>query len=411
MLQGLICWFSCLSIITEQLFTEYHRTLNLPQELDFGDNNRIYYHYTATGNKLIKHIYEEGQSSRILHYIENIVYEGGTLSYILTEEGRLVPFGTGSERLFVNEYNLKDHLGNNRVTFMGTDLGGAVDIAQKTSYYPFGLVMSQTNGNTDPTYQKNKYLYNGKEHQDDEFAGSSLNWYDYGARFYDPQLGRWHVIDPASESMTTWSPYNYTFNNPIRFIDPTGMVPDEWDMNKKGKVVKRVENKNEDSFHIVDSDGNRIKGKFITFEYGSVKDERHNNIKTRTREGGIQDTEVTTFDVTGDEKATELFEFMANPENTDVEWTHAKIGTKNSNKNLVGTSHDEASTAAGGYLRDTGYTLKEVAHNHPSGNSYNSRNDRHSALKYKARNNNVILKIYTHHNHKYTEYDNNGSKR
>ena len=50
---------------------------------------------------------------------------------------------------------------------MGTDPGGAVDVVQATSYYPFGLVMNQMNGNTAPGYCKNKYLYNGKELQDD----------------------------------------------------------------------------------------------------------------------------------------------------------------------------------------------------------------------------------------------------
>jgi RHS repeat-associated protein len=136
-------------------------------------------------------------------------------------------------------YHLKDHasaalstdLGNVRAVVSHSATNG-LEVVQTTDYYPFG--MSRNNATT----PYNKYKYNGKEKQ--EIPGK---WLDYGARFYDAQLGRWHSVDPLAEKSIRWSSYTYAKDNPIRFIDPDGMF--DWD-----KVLKPLEKANKESSKI-----------------------------------------------------------------------------------------------------------------------------------------------------------------
>jgi len=178
--------------------------LNLPATAG-KSGAALAYTYDATGQKLAKTF-----NGSVRNYVNGIEYKpDGTIDIIHTEEG--IARRSGND--YIYEYNLSDHLGNVRYSFNqnGTKL-------QSDDYYAFGkrktpAFLSSTD---------NKYLYNGKELQE-ELDGQ----YDYGARFYDPVIGRWNVVDPLAEQMRRHSPYNYGFNNPIRFVDPDGMMPVE----------------------------------------------------------------------------------------------------------------------------------------------------------------------------------------
>ena len=108
-------------------------------------------------------------------------------------------------------YYLKDHLGNIRVT-----LDGNGNVVTTDDYYPFGLQMPGRSYNMALT--GSIYKYAGKEFDEE----SGLNCYYFGARYFDTKIGRFLSVDPFADKYPTLSPYVYTGNNPVRFIDPTG---------------------------------------------------------------------------------------------------------------------------------------------------------------------------------------------
>jgi len=90
--------------------------------------------------------------------------------------------------------------------------------------------------------KNNNYRFNGKEEQHKEFSdGSGLEEYDYGARFFDNQIGRWTTIDPLASKYSNMSPYVAMDNNPLSIIDPTGKSGEPV-IDKKNKTITVTSN-------------------------------------------------------------------------------------------------------------------------------------------------------------------------
>lgn len=181
--------------------------LNLPAVITKASQN-ISFAYTTSGVKLTKYV--GGVVSR--QYVGGLEYDNTTLAAIYTPEGRVIPNGAS----WHYEYSIKDHLGNVRVNFRANTSTTSYTFLDEHHYYPFGLEQEgSTFGGGD------KYRYNGKEINED----LGLNWNDYGARWYDPALGRWNSVDILSEIQVDQSVYQYSYNNPVTLNDPSGMCP------------------------------------------------------------------------------------------------------------------------------------------------------------------------------------------
>ncbi|WP_374360396.1 DUF6443 domain-containing protein [Cloacibacterium sp.] len=191
----------------------FYNYLNLPYRI-VQTSGTISYFFRADGLKVRKI-----SGTQVTDYLDGFQYETvgttTTLQFLPTKEGY---YDFANARY---TYNYTDHLGNVRLSYADSNKDGLIDpsteIIEEINYYPFGLKQTGYNnlaGN--PSY---KIGYNGKELQ------SEIQMYDFGARMYMPDLGRWGVVDPMAEKMRRYSTYNYAFDNPVKFVDPDGKMP------------------------------------------------------------------------------------------------------------------------------------------------------------------------------------------
>lgn len=199
----------------------YHH--NHPKDLTIN-NNYLKFTYDANGNKLRKQVLN-GSNQLILKqdYVSGVEYRNDTIEAIYHSDGRAVWNGSA----WRYEYNLTDHLGNVRAVISDLDNDKILDftgnpatheVINGFSYYPFGLVMGNYAYPNNTSTPDTKYQYNSKEFNGDW----GLNLLDYGARWYDPAVGRFTGVDRFTEKYAQMTPFQYGANNPLTFIDVNG---------------------------------------------------------------------------------------------------------------------------------------------------------------------------------------------
>ena len=345
-----------------------YNCLNLPSKVTFKDGSTITYTYALNGTKL-RTVHKIGNTTTTTDYCGNVVYENGMQKLLLTDAGYI----TLSDKKY--HYYLQDHQGNNRVIVDQTGQKKEVN-----HYYPFGGTFASADGNVQA------YKYNGKELD----TKKGLNWYDYGARQYDAALGRFTAVDPLTEKYYEMSPYTYCGNNPIKYIDPTGMFYTGYTVNEKGHI-KIVSDEggnyydvlyNESSYSVKtvknydtsgDKTGIKISKGILNERAGASR-----NMSAKTMKGPYLDVEGHktgrsyanhSYEIRSDKESLALMNFL--DKNTSVEWANTLMkDTQDNSVNLLSTSHHETTVEGGSHqiikYINKGFQVIRADHIHPT---------------------------------------------
>ena len=193
--------------------------LGLVEKVSLNGEDLVNYSYLADGTKVSA---LDGDGDGLL-YLGSLIYRKTGSNISLESAGFAGGRFVARETLpgvssMVPMFHVTDHLGSVRAVVDGV----SGEVVETNDYYPFGSRWNTTASLTD---QSNRFRYNSKEEQSSLYPASvrnAVSYIDYGARQYDPVVGRWFAQDPLSEKYYSISPYTFCANNPVRFVDPDG---------------------------------------------------------------------------------------------------------------------------------------------------------------------------------------------
>ena len=209
-------------------------------------------------------------------------------------------------------YYHSDHLGTG--TFLSDSAGNPYQFFLNL---PFGETMiEQHSYSGDYT---NRYKFNGKEL--DEETG----YYYYGARYYNPRFSIWLSVDPLAEKFPNWNPYNYTMQNPINLIDPTGMEPEEGGSGP-GPKIRAFFNKILFGKGVMLNPDGRLGSKWSRATGWRIYDDE--NLKTVNTKNDKSTNDNNSINNVVQERVTSIFEFLnIKPIVSDLKIDPGKIST------------------------------------------------------------------------------------
>jgi RHS repeat-associated protein len=144
-------------------------------------------------------------------------------------------------------------------------------------------------------------LYTGKE----LVLRNHLEYLDYGARYYDPQIGRWHAVDPLAEKRVEWTNYNSMRCNPIINIDLDGALDTDF-KDKNGDLIQHIEDGSNAVFQLT---GKKRSEEYYEFTGYDEKQGGENEVNVESAIKGAQDytRENYTSDINAKGNCTQTY--------------------------------------------------------------------------------------------------------
>ncbi|MBY0425714.1 MAG: hypothetical protein K2Q22_08770, partial [Cytophagales bacterium] len=226
-----------------------NRDTEIQYSTDFGDGQPVYVRGVSNPNIVTNFFYDHSGKMLVSYHTGNghstyqLKFYAGGFHFLTTEEtpgeSHATFFNTAEGYVKVNNdntfdyvYQISDHLGSPRVFFhKKPSTNNEAEILQAENYYALGL---RHGGGNSPVYisgEQQNILYSGKE------LYPEVGYIDYGARQYDPIVGRWWASDPSAEKYESFSPYAFCGANPVsnKEIDGKEFVVSTYGEN--GKVT------------------------------------------------------------------------------------------------------------------------------------------------------------------------------